>query len=117
MELREFVKATLVQIIEGVRDARAAVSQMEARDGAEIVRSYEDQKVDFDVGVTVVESSAREGGGGVQISVLSLGAGISKEKEQTAVNHIKFTVPITLPTTQHQRSSREYPQPTSWMAR
>ena len=58
MELREFVKATLVQIIEGVQDARESVATMEAavHDGAEIVPSYELQKVEFDVAVTVLES-------------------------------------------------------------
>jgi hypothetical protein len=58
MELREFVKATLVQIIEGVQDARENVATMEAavRDGAEIVPSDGRQKVEFDVAVTVLES-------------------------------------------------------------
>ena len=34
MELREFVKATLVQIIEGVQDARENVATMEAAVGS-----------------------------------------------------------------------------------
>jgi hypothetical protein len=51
MELREFVKATLVQIIEGVQDAREAVAALPAaRDGAEISPASVTRLVEFDVG-------------------------------------------------------------------
>ena len=100
MELREFVKVTLVQIIEGVQGAREAVAAMPAaQEGAEVAVGSTHRVVEFDVGVTVVEKADREGSGGVQISVLSIGGGISKGKEHTAVNHIKFSVPIALPQT------------------
>jgi hypothetical protein len=42
----------------------------------------------------------------VQISVLSIGGGISKAQEHTAVNHIKFSIPVALPETRRGRGPR-----------
>jgi hypothetical protein len=56
------------------------------------------EKVEFDVAVT--ESSAKERSGEGGIEVLSLGKLGGKRKtrtEQSAVNRIRFSVPIILP--------------------
>jgi hypothetical protein len=45
-------------------------------------------------------------GGGVQISVFSVGGAGSKGKEHTAVNQIKFSVPVTLPTAKRRPRPR-----------
>jgi hypothetical protein len=89
MELREFVKATLVQIIEGVQDARESVATMEAavRDGAEIVPSYELQKVEFDVAGTVVEGAKTGAGAEASAGRLRMLFGAPKSKSPADQGH------------------------------
>jgi hypothetical protein len=92
----EFVKATLVQIIAGVQDAKDAVAAMPAaKEGMKVGSTHAPaQLVEFDVSVTAAEKSDHKGSGGVQIAVLSIGGGVSKGKERTAVNHVRFSVPV-----------------------
>ncbi len=90
MELKDFIKETLVEIIEGVKDAQGAIDS-----GSVVGRRQESaQTVDFDVAVTT--SSATEGGG--KVSVMGIGsAGLEGSTSSEAVTRIKFAVPIDLP--------------------
>jgi len=93
MLLKEFVSETLKQITDGVRDAQQAVSS-----GAVIAPFYRCvEKVDFDVAVTAVEKTEKEGKAG--INVWSVGAGVRSEAEASTStsNRIKFSVSIQLP--------------------
>ena len=90
MELKEFIKETLVEIIGGVEDSQAAISQ------GSVVGTRQDshQAVDFDVAVTT--STSTEGGG--KVSVVGIGsAGLEGSTSSEAVTRIKFTIPIDLP--------------------
>ena len=116
MQLQEFIKQSLSQIVNGVREAQQEL----ARNGHGEVNPHgiqhepggivgrvsgatnpnwaEVQFVDFDVAVTVTESS--ETGGRAGISVLGIGAGAEKQSglANSSVSRIQFKVPIVLPT-------------------
>jgi hypothetical protein len=109
MELREFVKAALVEVIAGIRDAQ------ETEFGAYIVpRSDGGHKyasndrfsesarlkstiVDFDIALTTEDSSSVGAGGGIK--VLGVGAGVKGDKasRDMAVSRIQFAIPLLLP--------------------
>ena len=109
--LDDFVAETLRQIVAGIRKAQAAdqgdhISPQGIRTSADHApkgkyfttqTNHLVQMVDFDVAITVVETSNLEGG--ARISVLSVGLGAKADtgSENTSVSRIKFSIPIALP--------------------
>lgn len=102
MNLQEFVKNSLIQIMDAVAEARAengGISPAEKR-GADsnnkVGANYKTlHKVDFDVAVTTSSDSAIEGKakGGI-ISVVSGGIDASISDSKQEVSRIKFSVPV-----------------------
>ncbi len=103
MELHEFVKETLVQIIKGVlaaqnsddvQNSTAAI----APSGQQTMDSKTlNQTVEFDVAVTAKEQKATKGSASVSITILKLGTQGESSKGNSTENRIKFKVPIYLP--------------------
>ncbi len=89
MELDEFVQATLRQILRGVRDAQEEAGQL----GATVNPTHSSgkfgnfhaasgtyiQNVEFDVGLSVTESS--ESGAGLRVGIPWIGGGLEAVKE------------------------------------
>lgn len=112
MNLNEFVREVLTEIISGIRGAQ------EAEGGAFIVPSgdggHEYAKhsrvsssahmkstiVDFDIALTAEDSSKTAGGGGLK--VVGIGANVQGESSSrdTTVSRIQFAIPILLPVSQ-----------------
>lgn len=95
---KEFVAHTLLQIIEGVSDAQervpsGATINPRPTDGKRSERSV--HNVAFDVAVTVSEGSEARAGAGLMIPAIGLGAHARKSEENTAINRIRFDVPIS----------------------
>ena len=108
MELKEFVRATLEQIVEGTALAQQSIkarcgivnpSNMSfQKDGA--WNNYNHampQEVVFDVGLTSTDKSGTTEGIGVFLGSISLGKKNDLGAEQVAVTKVKFTVPLVLP--------------------
>jgi len=111
MDLRDFVKNTLTQIVDGVIDAEKELGEK----GASVnpVGGYFDQKqlgrrpwsfkdgitetVEFDVALTNAEKEGTSGGIGVLLGSINLGAKGSSEESISSVTRIKFSVQILLP--------------------
>ncbi len=95
MDIKEFVSESLKQVIDGVVDAGIYAEEKKA-----VVPVYRErnQKITFDVAVTVVEGT--ETGGKAGISVWSIGAGVTGKSESSSstVSRIKFDIPVELPT-------------------
>src|SRR6266568_4144996 len=106
MDLKDFVKTTLMEIVEGVHEARVAIMAHDAAgEGAEVAPFvYGDTAggwlrlpanhpggegpatlVQFDVAVTVVETSEAKAQGGVKLAILSVGAGGNQTSQSTEV--------------------------------
>jgi hypothetical protein len=101
MELDEFVRATLTQIINGVDLAKkdhpdriaVRVWQGEKGDsgkGVKISNHDVGFLVDFDVEVT----AATKGGGKLSIGMAGFGGGAEGARESSRSNRIRFSVPI-----------------------
>jgi|BarGraIncu01121A_1022015.scaffolds.fasta_scaffold01699_5 hypothetical protein len=111
MELKEFVKETLIQIIKGVKEAQVAVKE----DGGQVnpihafygdtthkntVRDSEGQvihSIEFDVAITVKEDAGVKGGGGLVVGPVVIGTRGEMSEQNTSTNRIKFPVPISYP--------------------
>lgn len=108
MELKDFIQATLEQIVEGVSNAKDSIEKKGAvinpaalnfrKDGQ--WNSYEHampQDVAFDVGLTSTDKKGSSEGIGVFLGSISLGKKNDSGIESVAVTRVKFTVPLVLP--------------------
>ena len=110
MELKTFVSETLKQIAEGVKQAQEDVKEL----GATVNPSnttYADkqlylthnktitaQVIDFDISLTETEATQAGGSIGVFFGSVGLGAHGKTESGSNAMNRVKFSVPVALPT-------------------
>ncbi|MAM70022.1 MAG: hypothetical protein CMP91_02590 [Gammaproteobacteria bacterium] len=110
MELDEFVKSVLIQILSGVREAQKDEALgglvVAGKDGGHDypknsrVSSSAQLKstiIDFDVAISVETTDKASGSGGLKVA--GIGAGIEGEisSKDTRVSRIQFGVPILLP--------------------
>ena len=113
MDLKDFVRETLVQIstavqesIQEVRESGgysnpAAVGSSKNSDNSHFGSMGGGQNVflvDFDVAVTVDENSEVSGGGKLKVaSVFSLGADAGLGSKSSSSNKVSFKIPLALP--------------------
>ena len=98
MNVDEFVKTTLSQIIQGVEDAARHV-EAQSDDGK--INPEQPRAgggpfttiIDFDIAVTATESTDVGGG----ITVLGVGAKGTTKRGSRSISRIKFSVPVVLP--------------------
>jgi hypothetical protein len=113
VDLEDYIAETLRQIVSGVSKAQ----QLTAEHGASVnpqMRSNPSvnsalgiiptgtagiyaQLVHFDVALTVKKGTGTKGGIGVASGIVNLGSAGQSSNEDTAINHVKFTVPLALP--------------------
>ena len=111
MELKDFVRETLVQIVQGVSEAAGPISDLggyvspahHPTDGGHLIGRTSDSHnrpvhaVAFDVAVVAGSDSTMAAGGGLKVMGVRLGADASSgEREQTS-SRIQFMVPLALP--------------------
>ena len=113
MNLEDYIAETLQQIVSGVAKAQEIATKHGASvnpylRGNSTVNSAVEmiptatsgvyaQLVHFDVALTVKDGTGTKGGIGVAAGIINLGSAGQSSNENTAVNHVKFTVPIALP--------------------
>ena len=112
MQLDDFVKATLVQIVRGVHDAQQSVrelggivnpatlgtSQTSGSYFATVNDMHHVFLVDFDVAIEVSESTGTNAEAGLSVaSFAKLGAGGKSANSNSTSNRIAFKVPLALP--------------------
>jgi len=103
MELHDFVSATLVQLITGIKEAQSHEAIREA--GAAICpigQSTNDtrllnQSVNFDVAVFAEDSKGTKGRIGVFVAPFGLSSEGKSHSSKSSQNRIQFTVPVYLP--------------------
>ncbi|MES1934414.1 hypothetical protein T35B1_17506 [Salinisphaera shabanensis T35B1] len=116
MELEQFISTTLVQIANGIQSAadqlhgtRAIVNPRNVSTAGakgEQIYGYLNvrkkffkvvQRIDFDVAVTAAEGSEANGGIGIRVGSIGVGATGKSENSNTTVSRIRFSVPMVLP--------------------
>ena len=110
MDLKEFTKETLVQIVQGVNDANELLTEHNAYVTRDIQKSttgdsYVDHSghythavnIEFDVAVTATEVNDTKGGGGIKVvQLFHAGVETSKSIENQSVSRIKYSIPLVL---------------------
>jgi hypothetical protein len=108
LELRDFVKATLEQIVDGAAEAQMAIaakggivnptSMSYQKDGSWNTYNHAmPQEVVFDVALTATDKRGSSEGIGVFLGSISLGKKNDTGVEQVAITKVKFSVPLVLP--------------------
>lgn len=113
MDLRDFVSQTLYQIASGTKDAQSLVQDLGASVNPDLQTSHEQASkqgflktsemfvpiVQFDVALTVVETTGTKGGIGVFAGAVNLGSTGQSQAENSSVSRVRFSVPLALPGT------------------
>mgnify|MGYP006278693855 CR=1 FL=1 len=98
MELEEFVKQTLNQIIDGVRLSQEYAQSVDATVNPQTGYIKDDATdVEFDIAVTSSESDTTEGNLSIQIASLGGKGGKRKGSEDIVENRVRFSVSLSLP--------------------
>lgn len=107
MELKDFIKETIVQIYEGVNEAKEALKESEVIINAPLDKESKSvdmvhghrkyQVIEFNLSVTTEEKEGNKQGIGIAASFLSAGVSRDKENNGISINTIKFSIPISLP--------------------
>ncbi len=109
MDLKEFTKETLLQIVQGVNEANSELEHHNAyipnRTAKTATRVFVENEryeadaieVDFDVAVTATETEGTKGGGGIKVAQILLG-GIeaSSNTENQSISRVKYKIPLVL---------------------
>lgn len=105
MDIQQFVRESLCQILAGVKEAKnihSAVSPMYELEGKAVVpaNTVVDTggqlvfMVEFDLAVTATEQSEKSGKVGLNIQIVSAGGEKSSGVGLTSVTRVRFSVPI-----------------------
>ena len=104
MNLQQFVKESLLQVIGGVTEAQDEAPEKPGKinplpdsygvnQSAGLYQGTTIQHIDFDVAVTVSEGTQASGG----LTVLGMGAKGGITESSSYVSRLKFRVPVALP--------------------
>lgn len=122
MELREFVSASLTQIVQGVADSAVEISRLGGAVSPSFFASSSTNllgrlksdgttpvyAVDFDVAVIASSTTSGEGGAKLQVAtILSIGGKIGGSDKDETTSRIKFSVPLSLPIDQASHEAAE----------
>jgi hypothetical protein len=115
MDLRNFIKETLLQIQRGIGDATRELHTVPTDLGAigpifkdiNKLNNKDIEWVEFDVAVTVSEESTGEKSGKLNVAALSFGGSKVSSTETQFVSRVKFRVPIIPPRTPFIRSTEK----------
>lgn len=114
MNLQEFIKESLLQIVRAVKEAQAEAEKLGAHVNPaglsipvdKITVPFHPSKniystiIEFDVAVTAVEETTAKGGIGVSIGIIGAGGQGQKQTRNEDVSRLKFSIPVMLPTGQ-----------------
>ncbi|HEX7044483.1 MAG TPA: hypothetical protein VF203_07700 [Burkholderiales bacterium] len=114
MELKDFIKTTLVEIVRGIEEADSELEGSSARVNPPnmmgtsghmiVVPQPEDgplspfvEKIEFDVAVFAKEGNQTQGGLGIMVGSIGIGGKSKAEGTSGSESRIKFSVPVMFP--------------------
>lgn len=115
--LEEFVHQTLVEIVTGVVQARAAIEAVGGQVGTKVIRRSKrvnnesgsfsvpsscvsvglSQSIEFDVAVSTRAEKSSKRDGKLQVWVLGIGGGDDSTVVASEVSRLRFSVPVKFP--------------------
>ena len=90
MELKEFVKKVLVDLVDAVEEARSASSR-----DMHLASEQQTRTVEFDIAVSVEDSSGATGKAGINVlKFAEAGGQISEQTKNSTVSRVQFGVNV-----------------------
>ncbi|MCC5907830.1 MAG: hypothetical protein JJU13_16570 [Balneolaceae bacterium] len=106
MEIKEFIKETLVEVQQGVQEAINSCKESNTNGvinpvwgSANDVNSTHIKDVKFDIAVTVSDKASDNYKGGIKVMGIDIGGGRVKDEETGHVSRIQFSIPLVPPVT------------------
>ena len=114
MDIKDFIKESLLQIVDGIKEPNTALeangasipTKGVAGEGVwcTLVKDKNNphtrlaMRVDFDLAVTVTQSDNLKAGGGISIaSLVNAGTTCENSSQSESVSRIRYTIPLELP--------------------
>ncbi len=111
MDLNQFIKETITSIITGIEESQKMLESKKAFinpfgiqynlndiKGEGISKEgHKTSTIEFDLSVTVQETSGAQGKIGVQTGFFNAGVGGDLKNSNSSINRIKFSIPILFP--------------------
>jgi hypothetical protein len=91
MDVRELVKATLIQVMQGVKEAQAEADQEKLGQIGKGTRAPRD--ISFDIAIVATEESGASGG----LQVAGIGGKVASTAREESTSRVRFEVPVILP--------------------
>lgn len=91
MELKDFIKQALLDIVHGVEDANKEKDRYRLTSHVH-ANGEQGQKVEFDISVMVNESSESDLKGGIKVALVNLGGGKKESESNQNIHRIRFDV-------------------------
>ncbi|HAY3545068.1 TPA: hypothetical protein JRX92_003467 [Elizabethkingia anophelis] len=118
MELKEFIKEVLTEIVSGIEEAKEELNSKGAIVNPSLIKTDANgmyiqdiqgdrrvQEIHFEIMVNTEEGSTGKAGIGILSGAFNLGASASSNDKVNKGNLIKFSVPISLPCTELKRNN------------
>lgn len=104
MELKDFVKKVLTDLVDAVEEAREASSR-----DMHLTSNQETRTVEFDIAISVEESLGASGKAGIRVLTFAeAGGDIKKENKNSTVSRVQFGIHIdTLTKDEESRQQAE----------
>lgn len=124
IELKDFIKAVLSEITDGVIDAQESLEKKNVVVSPSIsdgIKAEKDGKirtvsvVSFSVELVQSESDGTEISGGAKLYVFSAGAGTKKGTSNIVTSKVSFDIPIILPSEDVKEPTKIISQKGLWM--
>ena len=102
MELKEFIKTTIIAICDGIAEAKEDTNNKFKNcvvapgriNGNEVGNKLEERyNIDFEIGVTLEETKNNNGGISAKLKIINLDKTNTSKKNEIHINRIKFSVP------------------------
>lgn len=101
MDLRDFIKTSIVDILGGIEDAAKEFGEGKTNLGGVNPRSqdnaFEPEKIAFDIAVSAGSERKNGGKAGLKIYVVEAGVDGHDTQSESTVSRLQFTVPVALP--------------------
>ena len=92
MELKDFIKRTLLDVVNGVEEANAEKNRFRLTSHKDFSTGERGQKIEFDISVIVDKSSENNANGGIKVAIVNLGGEIKDTESSQNVHKIKFEI-------------------------
>lgn len=107
MDVKEFTKQTLLQIVEGVQEANEVMESSGAyvtnealynSKGATLsAKRLNVVEIDFDVAITTTDTEGSNGGAGIKVaSFMNIGGNMESKSENQTISRIRYTLPLVI---------------------